>query len=181
MRERDRSLMSIHTEKPNPRLSTKPVTTPENATPRWCRSSRRRRLRPTDAALAGVAAMPWCTTATVARRRRRGGAAETPSTQHTHGVGWRKDSKLLTRTQRRRHERTEELSIVSILYFLRLQRRNSRRPDGLERLARLPQLVALRLDEVVCLLRVLVEGLLDLVEFALLRLGLRSSSIDVLL
>ena len=30
MRERDRSLMSIHTEKPNPRLSTKPVTTPEN-------------------------------------------------------------------------------------------------------------------------------------------------------
>ena len=27
-----RSLMSIHTEKPNPRLSTKPVTTPENAT-----------------------------------------------------------------------------------------------------------------------------------------------------
>ena len=26
-----RSLMSIHTEKPNPRLSTKPVTTPENA------------------------------------------------------------------------------------------------------------------------------------------------------
>ena len=24
--------MSIHTEKPNPRLSTKPVTTPENAT-----------------------------------------------------------------------------------------------------------------------------------------------------
>ena len=65
--------------------------------------------------------------------------------------------------------------------FLRLQRRNGRRPDGLERLARLPQLVALRLDEVVRLLRVLVEGLLDLIEFALLRLRFSLSSIDVLL
>ena len=52
-----RSLMSIHTEKPNPRLSTKPVTTPENAQRGGCRASRRRRPLPTGAALAGVAAM----------------------------------------------------------------------------------------------------------------------------
>ena len=47
--------------------------------------------------------------------------------------------------------------------FLLLQRRNSRSPDGLKRLARFPQFVTLRLDQVVRLLRVLVEGLLDLI------------------
>ena len=83
----------------------------------------------------------------------------------THPWRWltQKASKLLTRTQRRRHERTEELSIVSFLVFLLLQSRNGGSPDGLERLARFPQFVALRLDQVVCLLGVLVEGLLDLI------------------
>ena len=80
-----RSLMSIHTEKPNPRLSTKPVTTPENAQRGGCRASRRRRPLPTGAALAGVAAMAWCATASVGHCN--GYASMTPSTQHTHGVG----------------------------------------------------------------------------------------------
>ena len=85
-----------------------------------------------------------------------------------------KASKLLT-------PRTNRNCLYLSILVLRLESSNCRGPDGLERLARLPQLVALRLDEVVRLLRVLVEGLLDLVEFTLLRLRVSLSSIDVLL
>jgi len=102
--------MSIHTEKPNPRLSTKPVTTPENAT----------------SLLPRVAS-----------------TAFTPD--------------------RRDPRRQALVYIVSFLVFLLLQGRNGRSPDGLERLARFPQFVTLRLDQVVGLLGVLVEGLLDLI------------------
>ena len=168
--------MSIHTEKPNPRLSTKPVTTPENCY--YVVVARR---------VDGVRFSDWRgSQASLLQRLRVEGVEVVPPRRHRRNTPmvWvdAEASKLLTRTQRRRHERTEELSIFKYpCVFLRFESSNGRRPDGLERLARLPQLVALRLDEVVRLLRVLVEGLLDLIEFTLLRLGLRSSSIDVLL
>ena len=113
--ERDRSLMSIHTEKPNPRLSTKPVTTPENCyyvgVARRVDGVRSRRTRPRRRRSDGVVhyrngfasmASRWC----------HRGAIDAMALVDAE------DSKLLTRTQRRRHERTEELSIVKYPVFL---------------------------------------------------------------
>ena len=118
-----RSLMSIHTEKPNPRLSTKPVTTPENTLlvvvarrVDGVRFSDRRgpRRRRSD----GV--VHYCNgCASLAPRWCRRDAIDATHLMALVGPG---DSKLLTRTQRRRHERTEELSIVKVsLYFYSLR------------------------------------------------------------
>lgn len=159
--------MSIHTEKPNPRLSTKPVTTPENA-----------HIVVVARRVDGVHARP--ARPSQASQRWRGALL-----QRLRVVG----AELVPPRSRRRNNPMAwvDAKPEHCLYFkypcvfLRFESRNGRRPDGLERLARLPQLVALRLDEVVRLLRVLVEGLLDLIEFALLRLRFSLSSIDVLL
>jgi len=171
--------MSIHTEKPNPRLSTKPVTTPENATSFFV-ARRVDGVRFSDRRVS-QASQRW--RGALPQRFRVDGVEVVPPRRHRRNtpMAWVDAKGLEVADADAMNEPKNCLYFKYPCVFLRFESRNGRRPDGLERLARLPQLVALRLDEVVRLLRVLVEGLLDLIEFALLRLRFSLSSIDVLL